>query len=125
MPVIEQIDLKRHARVRANIDLPGVPAGTYGKVLVVSGVTWIRYRVLFDNGVELGLLDGRHLVKPDDFIPVDQRVADVVVEDGVAGDAEASADGEGEAAAADNPFGVPSHLIERSKRARERLTAAG
>jgi hypothetical protein len=123
MSRIASIELHRHDKVRANVDLPGVPAGTPGKVLVVSGVTWRRYRVLFANGIEAGLLDGRHLVRPRDFIPLDERVEEAVV----AGDA-AAADGaadEGEAVAADNAFGVPAHLIERSKKARERLAAAG
>ena len=80
---IHSIVLKRHEKVRANVDLPGVPAGTPGKVLVVSGVTWLRYRVLFENGVEHGMLDGRHIVRPNDFIPVDERVE----EEAVAGDA--------------------------------------
>jgi hypothetical protein len=121
---IASIELKRHEKVRANIDLPGVPAGTPGKVLVVSGVTWMRYRVLFANGVEQGLLDGRHLVRPRDFIPLDERVeeeATVAAADGEV-DAGAAPDGAG---ADDNAFGVPAHLLERSKKARERLTAAG
>ena len=118
MPVLEAIDLDRHDKVRANIDLPGVPAGTKGKVLQKTGVTWIRYRVLFANGVEQGLLDGRHLVKPKEFVPVDERVA----VEAVAPSAGAAADdGGGEAVAADNAFGVPTHLLERSKNARERL----
>ena len=37
--------------------LRGVPEGTPGKVLVSVGLTWIRYRVRFGNGVELGSLD--------------------------------------------------------------------
>jgi hypothetical protein len=118
---IASIELKRHEKVRANVDLPGVPAGTPGKVLVVSGITWMRYRVLFENGVEHGLLDGRHLVRPKDFIPLDQRVeevAAVTADDGAVADA--AADG---AAEADNAFGVPGHLLERSKKARERLLA--
>jgi hypothetical protein len=120
MPVLEAIDLDRHDKVRANIDLPGVPAGTRGKVLQKTGVTWIRYRVLFDNGVEVGLLDGRHLVKPKEFVPVDQRVA-VEKAEAVPDAAAGGDDGGGAAAAADNPYGVPAHLLERSKRARERL----
>jgi hypothetical protein len=121
---ISSIELKRHEKVRANVDLPGVPAGTPGKVLVVSGVSWVRYRVLFENGVEHGLLDGRHLVRPKDFIPLDERVEEVAVEASADGAAE---DGAGAAAAgaADNAFGVPAHLLERSKKARERLAAAG
>jgi hypothetical protein len=119
---IASIELKRHEKVRANVDLPGVPAGTPGKVLVVSGITWMRYRVLFENGVEHGLLDGRHLVRPKDFIPLDQRVEEeaVVTADDGAGAAEADGDGGG---VADNAFGVPGHLLERSKKARERLLA--
>ena len=42
-------------------DLPGVPAGTAGTVVEVSGLTWIRYRIDFDNGRHLNLVDGRHL----------------------------------------------------------------
>ena len=122
--VIVPIDLRRHEKVRANIDLPGVPAGTPGKVLQATGLTWLRYRVLFANGVQQGLLDGRHLVKPKDFVPVAQRVAVVaVVGNGALAEADASTDGPG-AAAADNAFGVPAHLLDRSKKARERLTAA-
>jgi hypothetical protein len=122
-PRIHSIVLKRHDKVVANVDLPGVPAGTPGKVLVVSGVTWLRYRVLFENGVEHGLLDGRHIVRPKAFVPLDQRVEEDVA---AASDDGAAAAGDGEAAAAaDNPYGVPAHLIERSKKARERLAAAG
>jgi len=121
--VLTPIALERHDKVRANIDLPGVPAGMKGKVLVVSGVSWIRYRVLFENGVEHGLLDGRHLVKPKEFIPVDQRVAEEVVATNGAADAAAD-DGAGDdGGAADNAFGVPAHLLERSKSARQRLGA--
>ena len=118
MSAIASIDLKRHEKVRANIDLPGVPAGTPGKVLVVSGVTWLRHRVLFENGVEHGLLDGRHIVRPNDFIPLDERVE---VEETAA--AETGDEGGPSAAAAsdDNEFGVPAHLLERAKKARQRL----
>lgn len=42
-------------------DLPGVPEGTAGTVVMVTGLSWIRYRVRFDNGRELNLLDGRYL----------------------------------------------------------------
>ena len=38
-----------------------VPAGTPGKVILANGFNWQRYRVLFDNGGELGDLDHRHL----------------------------------------------------------------
>ncbi|MGI9023068.1 MAG: hypothetical protein ACR2HV_07550 [Acidimicrobiales bacterium] len=54
-------DFKAKDRVVAVHDLDGVPAGTAGRVVMVTGLSWIRYRVAFDNGVELGLLDGSHL----------------------------------------------------------------
>ena len=56
-----QLVLQQQDRCRAIVDLPGVPAGTEGKVLVADGFNWLRYRVLFDNGVELAHLDGRHI----------------------------------------------------------------
>jgi hypothetical protein len=62
-PAADQLDLRPHAKVEAKIDLDGVPAGTRGKVLLANGFNWLRYRVLFENGVELGDLDGRHIVK--------------------------------------------------------------
>jgi hypothetical protein len=52
---------RENERVQAADDLPGVPEGTPGRVVMVTGLSWIRYRVAFDNGVELSLLDGRHL----------------------------------------------------------------
>ena len=118
--VLTPVDLKRHQKVRAWTDLPGVPAGTYGRVLLVSGVSWIRYRVLFDNRVEHGLLDGRHIVDPKGWVPVDERVEEEVVAD------EAAADGDSGGAVAagdDNAFGIPAHLIERAKAARARREA--
>jgi hypothetical protein len=53
-------------RVVAAEDLPGVPAGTPGTVVMVGGLTWTRYRVRFANGIELGLLDGRRLRRGSD-----------------------------------------------------------
>jgi hypothetical protein len=58
-PHADQLDLKIGDRVRATSDLRGVPAGTEGKVILANGFNWQRYRVLFDNGGELGDLDER------------------------------------------------------------------
>ena len=57
-----QINLRIGDRVVASVDLTDVPAGTEGRVLLANGFQWQRYRVLFDNGVELGDLDHRNLV---------------------------------------------------------------
>jgi hypothetical protein len=61
VPHTGQIDLKLGDRVRATTDLLGAPAGTEGKVILANGFNWQRYRILFDNGAELGDLDHRHL----------------------------------------------------------------
>jgi hypothetical protein len=58
-----------HDRVVNNVALPGVPAGTAGKVILVNGFRWIRYRVLFDtgvvNGADVGSLDRKVLTLVD------------------------------------------------------------
>ena len=56
-----QISLRTGDKVVASVDLDGVPAGTEGKVILANGFNWLRYRVLFSNGHELGDLDHRHL----------------------------------------------------------------
>lgn len=53
----------RKDRVVAAEDRPGVPEGTAGVVVMVTGLSWIRYRVRFDNGVELNMLDARYLTR--------------------------------------------------------------
>ena len=60
-PHANQLDLRMGDRVRTTVDLPDVPAGTEGKVILANGFNWQRYRVLFDNGAELGDLDHRNL----------------------------------------------------------------
>ena len=56
-----QIDLYMGDRVRAIVDLPGVETGGEGKVILANGFNWQRYRVVFDNGVEIADLDHRHI----------------------------------------------------------------
>lgn len=60
-PHKDQIDLSMGDRVVATVDLDGVPAGTEGKVILANGFNWQRYRVLFNNGVELGDCDHRNI----------------------------------------------------------------
>ncbi len=49
-------------RVKAARDLPGVPTGTPGRVFMVVGITWRRYRVDFDNGETVNMVDDADLV---------------------------------------------------------------
>ncbi len=60
-PRMADTEFARKERVVAAEDRPGVPEGTLGVVVMVTGLSWIRYRVRFDNGVELNMLDGRYL----------------------------------------------------------------
>jgi hypothetical protein len=53
--------LREGERVEAAEGLPDVPAGTPGVVVETYGLSWIRYRVRFDNGQELSLLGRRRL----------------------------------------------------------------
>ncbi len=65
-PHEDQLDLSIGDKVRTTVDLPGVPEGTEGKVILANGFNWQRYRVRFevdgrDTAVELGDLDQRNL----------------------------------------------------------------
>ena len=56
-PADEARDITKNDIVELIEDLPGVPAGTLGKVLMVTGFTWIRFNVLFTNSVNVGQID--------------------------------------------------------------------
>ncbi len=122
-------ELKRKSKVVAFQDLPGVPEGTTGKVALVDGWDrWIRYHVLFDNGVDLGSIN-RELLAPakqyDDLRSrrthaiesgVLDRPAEIEADEDAAATGGAASDG-----ATVNGVAIPAHLIERSKAARQRL----
>jgi len=60
-PHADQLDLDRGDTVQTIVELPGVPTGTAGKVILANGFNWLRYRVRFANGAEVADLDGRHI----------------------------------------------------------------
>lgn len=60
-PHANQLDLSAGDRVRSTVELPGVPVGTVGKVILANGFNWNRYRVQFTNGLEIGDLDQRNI----------------------------------------------------------------
>ena len=60
-PHANQINLRMGDKVRTTVELPGIPAGTEGKVILANGFNWQRYRVFFENGAEVGDLDHRNL----------------------------------------------------------------
>ncbi len=121
-------EFRRNEKVKTLDDLPGVPQGTEGHVLLVDGFTWTRYRVAFTNGRDLGSIDGSHLARPNQYeAALEQRVKAAEQATEAAEVAESGSEDEGGASGGDkvvNGVTVPAHLLERSKRARERLAAA-
>ena len=114
--------LRKGDAVVAAVDLRGVPEGTKGKVAIVNGLTWTRYWVRFANGVVMGSINRTKLATPDEW----ERRHDEPVE--AAATADAASDGAGAADAGGggvevNGALVPQKLLDRSKAARERLSA--
>jgi len=66
-------DYKRHQKIVAATDMVGVPAGTRGRIMYVAGMTWIRYRIEFANGVDVGNIDGAMIMPVEEW---EQREAD-------------------------------------------------
>ncbi len=60
-PHADQLTLKMGDKVRTITEMHGVPVGTEGKVILANGFNWLRYRVLFNNGAEIGDLDNRQI----------------------------------------------------------------
>lgn len=125
-------DLARKAKVVAFNDLPGVPEGTAGRVAVVGGWDkWIRYHVLFDNGVGLSSINRGDLAPRKDYdafvekrrTAIESGAFDVVEADPSAEGGAAEAGGDAGGGAVVNGVEIPGHLLERSKSARERLGA--
>ena len=113
--------IRRHQKVVATINLPGVPEGTPGKVRVANGFAWYRYWVDFENGVELGHVDHGNLVRAGDWVrfQVERAEASLQVSEGV-NDPDGDDDDNGDETAEDR-FGVPEYILERSRAARARL----
>src|SRR6478609_810281 len=116
-------NLRKGDKVVTTADLRNVPEGTAGKVIVVNGLTWIRYWVRFDNGEVLGSIARDKLATKQDL---QDRANGVGLDTGD----DVGGDGGGEAAAAEDTGGVTTpngtfvsqKHIDRAKAARARLT---
>lgn len=114
--------IRAGAKVRATVDLPGVPMGTKGKVALSNGVTWLRYWVRFENGEMLSHINHDEIVVShawDQFFWQQERDAEAAA--AAAAGAATEGGGGGGGAAADNAFGVPQYLLDRTKAALERF----
>ncbi len=113
--------IRSGAKVRATTDLPGVPAGTEGKVAMANGITWKRYWVRFKNGELLGHVDHDDIVisRAWEQWHAAKEAAALAAEQGVSADGAGDAGGGG--GAADNAFGVPQYLLDRTSAALERF----
>ena len=124
--------LKLKEKVVAAKPMPGIPAGTRGKVFMVSGFEWIRYWVRFENGQVRGSIDRSQLARLKDWEDLQARRArgedvDAVdgAGDGAADAAAAGGDGAAEASSTEdlvyNGVTIPGLLLERSRAAKARL----
>jgi hypothetical protein len=114
--------LRKGAKVTAAVALRDVPEGTEGRVTMVSGLTWIRYWVRFDNGVSLGSISRDKLITREQL--ESDGDLDMDVDEAAEGGATAAAGDEaGDGVATPSGTVVPQKLIDRSAAARVRLGA--
>ena len=129
--------LKRGEKVRLVSGMPGVAAGTEGKVAMANGFTWYRYWVRLVDGRVVGHIDHDDLVRTKDyerFLVARGReaeeaeraallAAEAVDDPSTGPDADEGADGGDTGEAVVNGVPVPAFLLQRSADARTRLGA--
>ena len=121
--------LRKGDKVIATSDLNGVPEGTTGKVKLVTGLfrpgSWQRFWVFFNNGVDLGSVDGRFLVRASEWAEFQQDRAGAAttttVSAAVGSEGAAPSAATGEATPAASGSRVPEHLLERTRNRRKAL----
>lgn len=115
--------LRKGQKVILTTDLREVPEGTEGKVILSTGLSWIRYWVKFANGVAVGSVNRKHLATPAEWRRLQERGDEPEAADAAdAVDAE-DAGGSGGDGYTHGGVVVPQFLLDRSTAARERLGA--
>ena len=121
-------NLRKKEIVKAAINLRGVPEGTMGRVILSSGLDWVRYWVAFDNGVEIGSLHRDKLVREvewDAYILQRERSQEIAEAESsteaLDTSEEAGAQSSGSGGVEVNGVLVPQLLLDRSKAALERF----
>lgn len=117
--------LPKKAKVIAYNDLVGVPEGTEGKVVIVNGISWIRYWVRWANGKTVGSVNRVDLATPDEWANKLAGGDEPTVEatSTASGSEAGAAETDGGEDAVINGVTVPAMLIARSAAARARLAA--
>ena len=119
-------NLQKKEIVKAAINLRGVPEGTMGRVILSSGLDWVRYWVAFENGVELGSLHRDKLVREaewDAYLVQRERSQEIAESDSEGQDSSGGSDSPstGSGGVEVNGVLVPQLLLDRTKAALERL----
>ena len=119
-------NLQKKEIVKAAINLRGVPEGTMGKVILSSGLDWVRYWVAFENGVELGSLHRDKLVREaewDAYLVQRERSQEITENDSEGQNSSGGSDSPstGSGGVEVNGVLVPQLLLDRTKAALERL----
>ena len=117
--------LKSGERVILTRDIRGAAEGAPGRVKMSQGLTWPRYWVEFAGGRWIGSISQSLLVRERDWTEFQRLREEERNRPKVEAAPAEAADGGGTAdAGASGPAGrVPAHLLERSRKARERLAA--
>ena len=110
---------KKGTRVVATTGMRGVPEGTPGNVRIAVGLTWLRYRVSFDNGADVGSVGHEKLVPEHDWADFKKNRARLADEAAAAAEAAATAPKPKAAAPAVSGNDKLAELMARSKAARE------
>ena len=119
-------NLQKKEIVKAAINLRGVPEGTMGRVILSSGLDWVRYWVAFENGVESGSLHRDKLVREaewDAYLVQRERSQEIAESDSEGQDSSGGSDSpsSGSGGVEVNGVLVPQLLLDRTKAALERL----
>jgi len=121
-------NLRKKEIVKAAINLRGVPEGTIGRVILSSGLDWVRYWVAFDNGVEIGSLHRNKLVREvewDAYILQRERSQEIAEAESSTEASDTSEEPDTQSSGSGgvevNGVLVPQLLLDRSKAALERL----
>lgn len=118
---------RKGEKVLTTVTIDDIAEGTPGKIKVANGLgTWRRYWVRFADGRVRGQVSHEDLVRPDQVElyrqrELDRKQAELASAEAASTEAVAAVEGGGDAANGLAAM-VPSHLLDRSRAAKARLT---